>query len=138
MAQDRIELKIRGSDLADILRRCREGFPQEVCGIMVGKKDGRSFLCDHVLPEENADASPYGFRIKPEELLKVYRHADEVGMELVGIYHSHPAPPSPSNTDLGFMKWSAPVWLIVSNVTWEYAAFRLEEGRPVRVEISAT
>jgi proteasome lid subunit RPN8/RPN11 len=56
-------------------------------------------------------------------------------MEIVGIYHSHPARPIPSKVDLGYMKWSAPVWLIVSSLNWKYGAYRLQDGSPVEVEV---
>ena len=130
------ELRIKKDDLASILRQGRDELPLESCGLMIGRREGDSFLCDHILPTENVDRSPRSFTIAPEELLEGYRHADEIGMELVGIYHSHPARPAPSEVDLGFMKWSAPVWLIVSSLNWEYSAFRLEGGRPAKVDIT--
>jgi proteasome lid subunit RPN8/RPN11 len=132
------ELRMRKVDLDSILRQGKEELPVESCGLMVGRREGAAFVCDHIVPTENVDSSPVSFTIAPEELLKGYRHADEVGMELVGIYHSHPAPPAPSPTDLGFMKWSAPVWLIVSSLNWKYAAFRLGKGRPIRVKVALT
>jgi proteasome lid subunit RPN8/RPN11 len=130
------ELRIKRDDLASILRHGREESPLESCGLMIGRREGSSCFCDHILPAENVDRSPCSFTIAPEELLKGYRHADSIGMELVGIYHSHPARPSPSQVDIGFMKWSAPVWLIVSSLNWEYAAFRLDGERPAKVAIT--
>jgi proteasome lid subunit RPN8/RPN11 len=102
---------------------------------MVGRREGKACVCDHIVPTENAERSSLSFTISPEELLSGYLHADELDMELVGIYHSHPAPPAPSRTDLGFMKWSAPVWLIVSSLDWRYAAFRSEEGKAVELRL---
>jgi len=130
------ELRIKRDDLASILLQGREELPLESCGLMVGKRDGVSCLCDHILPTENIDKSPRSFTIAPEELLEGYRHADRIGMELVGIYHSHPARPAPSQVDIGFMKWGAPVWLIVSSLNWEYAAFRLDGERPTKVDVT--
>jgi proteasome lid subunit RPN8/RPN11 len=131
-----VEVVIKRDDLASILRQGREESPLESCGLMIGKKEGGSYFCDHILSTKNADRSPSSFTIAPEELLEGYRHADRIGMELVGIYHSHPASPKPSQVDLGFMKWSAPVWLIVSSLNWEYAAFRLDGERPAKVKIT--
>jgi proteasome lid subunit RPN8/RPN11 len=136
LAQPKAELRIRRIDLRSILRQAKKEYPQEACGIMIGTREGTTFVCDHLIPEENADRSPISFTIAPEELLKAYRHADQVKMEFIGVYHSHPAPPAPSRTDLGFMKWSAPVWLIVSNADWTYSAHRLDEGKPVRVDVT--
>ena len=129
------ELRIKKHDLASILRHGREESPLESCGLMIGMREGGSCLCDHIIPTENIDKSTHSFTIAPEELLKGYRHADSVGMELVGIYHSHPARAVPSQVDIGFMKWSTPVWLIVSSLNWEYAAFRLDGEHPSKVDI---
>jgi len=136
LAEAPSELRIARRDLDSILRRGKEQLPFECCGLMIGTRRGNAVVCDHLVHTENADKSPVSFTIAPEELLKGYQHADEVSMELVGIYHSHPAPALPSETDLGYMKWSAPVWLIVSTIDWGYAAFRLAAGKPVGVRIS--
>jgi proteasome lid subunit RPN8/RPN11 len=130
------ELRIKRDDLASILRQGKEQLPLESCGLMIGRRDEGSCLCDHILPTENVDRSPSSFTIAPEELLEGYSHADRIGMELVGIYHTHPSRPAPSQIDIGFMKWSAPVWLIVSSLNWEYAAFRLDGERPAKVDIA--
>ena len=130
------ELRIKKHDLASILRQGKEEAPLESCGLMLGRRDEASCFCDHILPAKNVDRSPNSFTIAPEELLEGYRHADSVGMELVGIYHSHPAQPAPSQVDIGFMKWSAPVWLIVSSLNWKYAAFRLDGERPAKLDIT--
>ncbi len=130
------ELRLRKDDIDSILRQARESHPLESCGLMVGRRRNGACVCDHIIPTDNVDRSPTSFTIAPQELLKGYRHADEVGMEIVGVYHSHPAPAAPSKTDLGFMKWSAPVWLIVSNLDWRFAAYRLDRGRPSSVRIT--
>ena len=130
------EIRIAKTDIQSILKQGRESLPAEACGLMIGKKADRALVCDHILPATNVDRSPVSFTIAPEELLKGYRHADEIGMELVGIYHSHPARASPSLTDLGFMRWSAPVWLIVSSLDWDYAAYRLDGEKCLKVRVT--
>jgi len=129
-------LTIMRRDLDSIMRQGKAELPSECCGLMIGRREGERCVCHHIRPTGNADKSPYSFTIAPEELLKGYRHADDVSMELVGIYHTHPARPFPSSVDLGFMKWSAPVWLIVSSLNWAYAAYVLEGGRPVKVNVT--
>ena len=130
------ELLIKKEDLATILRQGKEQLPREACGLMIGRREGPLCRCDHLFPTRNVDESPYSFTIDPEELLLGYQHADAVGMEIVGIYHSHPARAHPSKTDLDYMKWSAPVWLIVSSLDWNYAAFRIEGDEPVGVDVT--
>ncbi len=136
MPERPVELRLRSADMDSILRRAKLDQPIESCGLMIGKRERGTCVCDHILPTKNAAASPVAFTISPEELLQGYRHADDVGMEVMGIYHSHPARARPSQTDQGFMKWSAPVWLIVSTLDWGFAAYRLDDGEPAKLRVT--
>jgi proteasome lid subunit RPN8/RPN11 len=53
-------------------------FPNECCGAMLGSSDG--------------DAGPQAVRyeLRPEDLLKAEKEARGRGMDLIGIFHSHP------------------------------------------------
>ena len=43
--------------------------------------------------------------------------AEEKGLDVVGIFHSHPKSlPSPSNTDIKFMKGNPIPWIIYSGI----------------------
>ena len=130
------ELRLRTKDMDSILRKAKLDQPIECCGLLIGRREAGVCVCDHILPTKNVDESPVAFTISPEELLQGYRHADDVGMEVIGIYHSHPAKAKPSLTDQGFMKWSAPVWLIVSSLDWEFAAYRLDDEGPAKLRVT--
>ena len=51
-----------------------------------------------ILPMRNMDESPVTFSIEPAELLHAYNLAENKGLEVIGIFHSHPARPWPSST----------------------------------------
>jgi proteasome lid subunit RPN8/RPN11 len=54
-----------------------------------------------VIPVENELHSPVRFRMAAQEQLKAFLRFEERGLELVGLFHSHPAGPvHPSPTDL--------------------------------------
>jgi proteasome lid subunit RPN8/RPN11 len=129
----RTKLVLKKAHLEEILAQAKRCTPMEACGLLVGKKAGRNYICEQVLPTKNADESPYSFTIAPEELLAGYRYADERKMEVVGIYHSHPSDASPSGLDLKFMKWNLIAWLILSTVTWDYAAYIMEGSSVVKM-----
>jgi proteasome lid subunit RPN8/RPN11 len=74
------------------------------------------------------------FYVSPQELYKVYTDAEEKGLEIVGIFHSHPASTYPSPTDLRYMKLNPVIWLILSTIDWEIGAFKLDE-RVKRIEV---
>lgn len=74
----------------------------------------------------NVAASPYAFRLDPEEM---YRHISAAGdMELLAIFHTHPGPPLPSPADLRHMRLWPVVWVIADVYTWGLAAWRLADG----------
>lgn len=49
----------------------------------------------------NAQRSPASYSLDPEEQYRIFRDIEDRGLELVGIYHSHPSSPAtPSDTDI--------------------------------------
>jgi proteasome lid subunit RPN8/RPN11 len=46
--------------------------------------------------------------------LDIYNDIEENNHRLIGIYHTHPAPPYPSRTDIQYMEVNFCVWLISS------------------------
>jgi len=67
-------------------------FPNECCGAMIGKIDGDVKHVTLAEAMENAYAGAQGARyeLRPEDLLAADKAAREKGMDLIGIYHSHP------------------------------------------------
>jgi proteasome lid subunit RPN8/RPN11 len=67
-------------------------FPNECCGAMIGRLDGDHKKVCGAQALENAYAGAQGARyeLRPEDLLEADRKARAVGMDLIGIYHSHP------------------------------------------------
>jgi proteasome lid subunit RPN8/RPN11 len=82
----------------------------------------------------NAEASPYRFRLEVDP--EVWFLEDE-GYELA-VFHSHPSsPPRPSRADLERAGlWASRPWLILRTDTRELAAWRLDGGKPVQVELA--
>lgn len=53
-----------------------------------------------VVPSANVAASAKVYEIDPQVLLRTYRRADDEGIEVIGVFHSHthsPAYPSPTD-----------------------------------------
>jgi proteasome lid subunit RPN8/RPN11 len=81
-----------------IADQARQGYPFEVCGVLLGD-DG---TVRDVVPVVNREAeSPrVRYQIAPEDLIRIQRDARDSGREIVGYYHSHPDHPArPSETD---------------------------------------
>lgn len=82
---------------------------------------------------KNVLESPTAFRLDPEELYRALTEAEEKGLSLLAIFHTHPGPPTPSPIDLRYMKIWRVVWVISNVYTWETAAWRLDERGLVKV-----
>ena len=57
--------------------------------------------------------------------------------QIIAIYHTHPAPPRPSNTDLSFMEVNPYIWLISSTSTPEQAKgyYLLNNQKLIDIEV---
>lgn len=71
--------------------------PLEACGLLAGRDEAAlSFF-----PVTNAKQSPVLYFMDPEGQFKAFRSIQEKGLEVTGIWHSHPgSPPHPSERDL--------------------------------------
>ncbi|MFH1185631.1 MAG: M67 family metallopeptidase [Chloroflexota bacterium] len=61
--------------------------PMEGCGLLAGTGDS---VCE-VFPIDNREQSMSRFRMDAAEQLRAFRAMEEGGMELLAIFHSHPA-----------------------------------------------
>ena len=81
----------------------KEGFPYEVCGFLLGKSTVDVEVCEIVEVKNIATDRLRRFEIDPLDYIKVEELAFQKGLELIGIYHSHPNYPAiPSKSDLEF------------------------------------
>lgn len=67
-------------------------FPNECCGAMLGSSDGETKRVTLALPLENVHSGPQATRyeLRPEDLLQAENAARARGLDLIGIFHSHP------------------------------------------------
>ena len=95
----------------------QEAFPQECCGLLLGRPDGVGRTVVRLVAEENArePAQRHNrFSISPEAYMRGDREARREGLDIVGFYHSHPgAPARPSAYDLDHA-WPWYSYIIVS------------------------
>ena len=67
-------------------------FPNECCGAMIGKIGDEGKNVTEAVPMENSYSGEQGARyeLRPEDLLAADRAARAAGLDLIGIFHSHP------------------------------------------------
>lgn len=85
-------IRIETEAWAPMVEHAREAYPNECCGAMLGSTDGESKMVKVSMRLENAfeGAQAARYELRPEDLLAADKAAREKGMDLIGIYHSHP------------------------------------------------
>lgn len=75
-----------------IVGYARKAYPNECCGAMLGRQVGGAAAVESAVPLDNAyrGSQKDRYEIRPEDLLAADRQARGAGLELIGIYHSHP------------------------------------------------
>ncbi len=100
-------------------------YPNECCGVMLGRIEGDNKYVTEALALENAFHGEQGerYEVRPEDLLKAESAAREHGLDLVGIFHSHPDCDAYfSDTDLkNSCPWYSFVVLSVTNGKFNHA-----------------
>jgi proteasome lid subunit RPN8/RPN11 len=84
-------IRINSDAWAAMVAHARETYPNECCGAMLGAIDGDKTV--HVamrLENAYAGAQRERYELRPQDLLAAEREARGRGMDLIGIYHSHP------------------------------------------------
>src|SRR5260221_8074958 len=94
-----------------MLAHAREGYPEEVCGMIGGRED----RANRVARIPNVSPTPrVRFEMDRPIMVKTIMDFQRAGLDVVGIYHSHPEGGSaPSQTDIAEAMWPDAVYLIV-------------------------
>jgi proteasome lid subunit RPN8/RPN11 len=119
---------------SDVARRA----PEEACGLLAGRRAGTTCQVTIVFPMTNLLHSATRYRLDPAEQLAVFDQIDSLGLELVGIYHSHPAGPDhASPTDIAEAYYPEAVYLIwfVRDGEWACNAFTIVKRTVSPVDI---
>jgi proteasome lid subunit RPN8/RPN11 len=117
------------------------GYPDEVCGLMLGKSVDGEYRVTRLVPVENSFETGeqyHRYLITPEAMFKAERLARQERLDVLGVYHSHPdAPAQPSLYDRDHAAWTAWSYVIVSvreGKVGELRAWRLREDRSGFIE----
>ena len=85
-------IRVAGEPWREMVAHARSAYPNECCGAMLGRVDGDSkeVLAAMKLENSSAGSQAARYELRPADLLAADREARRQGMDLVGIYHSHP------------------------------------------------
>jgi len=108
-----------------MVSHAQKTYPNECCGAMIGAIDGSGKIVRVAVPLENAFTGEQGARyeLRQEDLLRADSEARQRGMDLIGIFHSHPDCDAYfSKTDLeNSCPWYSFVVLSIKNGKFDHA-----------------
>ena len=99
--------------------------PLEACGLLAGKNS----RVEKILPVTNQARSEVKYTMDPIEQLHAFEWIESSGLELLGIFHSHPAGPETlSPTDIAQAYYQvAYVVLFRAQNSWRARGFWVED-----------
>lgn len=112
-------LAMSGAIEQQIVAHAHDCKPHEMCGLLVGEPGTHHVVEFH--PCRNAAASAIIYTLDPKDYMRVERSADERGLAVIGVVHSHTHTEAyPSATDVA----QAP------DPLWNYAIVSLKHNPP--------
>jgi [CysO sulfur-carrier protein]-S-L-cysteine hydrolase len=126
-------LRMQSAHWQSMCHHVSEQAPLEGCGLLAGKPDS----VEAVLAMRNAAQSPVRFRMDAQEQYNAFEWIEANGLDLVGIFHSHPSGPetvSPTDIDEAAYEVVHVIWSR-SNHTWHARAFWIEAKKVTEVAI---
>ena len=119
-----------------VQEHAERGYPDEVCGLLIGSFDGEDKVVRQVVPVENeweaVDERRRRFLITPDVFARQERQARRDGLEIVGFYHSHPdhpAEPSATDREYAWPLYSYLIQSVVGGHVADFASWRLKDDR---------
>ncbi len=107
-------MQITAAQLAQIYAHAQETYPHECCGFLLGEFAFGGQVRQVRRAVNQTAHHPDQFLISAEEFSQAQFAAEAAGLELMGIYHSHPDWPAiPSQTDLD-NAWPDAFFLIIT------------------------
>ncbi len=115
-------LEIDEQTLRKIQAHGEAAYPEEGAGLLIGMQDGEMRRVNAIYGLENsreADARHNRYLLTPQDYARGEQEADRLGLDVVGVFHSHPDHPSqPSEFD---REWAMP-W-------FSYVITSVDKGR---------
>ena len=125
-----------------------KSYPYEGCGLLLGAVENGANVVSSLFPVANSwgveEEKRERFHINPEDMLAAELAAAAEGLDVIGIFHSHPDhPPIASARDLAWASWPGYSYLITEvrsrepgrSRSWQLRADRSGfDEEPVEVE----
>jgi proteasome lid subunit RPN8/RPN11 len=130
-------------------------YPEECCGILLGKIDKFTKTVIEVIPTANvwqpsASIDPLNsdaattrtktsrYTIPPQDILQAQKRGRDLDLNIVGFFHSHPdypATPSVCDRDLAWYVYSYPIVSVVNGKVSEIKSWVLDDKGAFQLEV---
>ncbi|MDQ6773699.1 MAG: M67 family metallopeptidase [Candidatus Dormibacteraeota bacterium] len=131
-------MRIGRGALEQVHGHAAEGYPNEVCGILIGRRGSSDVTETRKVRNIVVERSRDRYEMDPRDQIRIQRECDESGLEILGYYHSHPDHPARASITDAQAAWAGPVYLIVScergQVVDGNAFVAEKDGGPMREE----
>jgi len=127
------QLTLSKNQWQEMLDHVDRQVPLEGCGLLAGKND----RVEKVIFVRNQAQSPARFVMDPYEQLQAFDWIESNGLDLLGIFHSHPAgPETASVTDIAEAAYEVVhlIWFRDQS-RWQARGFWIENGYATEVSL---
>jgi len=128
-------LQLTREQFERIVEQGRNGKPLEICGLLAGinttnDSDDDITQVAAVYPVSSDDRSELTYTMNPLQQLRAEKEISARGLQVVGIYHTHPATVAyPSSTDVARAHWGDTDDLIFPDYSYLIVSLR-DPARP--------
>ena len=125
---------------AELFEAARRGYPHEVCGLLIGRADAGAITVEHMTEAANvvSDRPADRYQLDPQAFLTADEAARRDGLEIVGIWHTHPdhtARPSPTDLEAAWEGYTYVILSVTRENVADCTAWRLGGGKFVEQSI---
>jgi proteasome lid subunit RPN8/RPN11 len=129
-----VTLIVEPQHVAAIRTHGEADYPHETCGLLGGETEGERTIVRQLipLPNERTDSARNRYQIDPEAFRRAQSVLDSQGLEIVGVYHSHPdhpAEPSVFDRDHAWPRLSYVIVAVAAGRAGDMKSWRLSDDR---------
>lgn len=158
-------LEVRNEHLGTMGDGAERAYPQECCGLLLGRTQGEGKILVEVWETENVwdedsiqtfqhrphedtsdergvFTSERRYTIAPDVMLAAQRYARDAQLEIIGIYHSHPdcpAVPSECDRQWAWQNYSYVIVSVIAGKSADFQSWQLDSDRqfhPQKIQIA--
>jgi len=126
-------LSLTGAQWDEIVAHLTASLPEEGCGLLAGRA-----AIEIVLPIENAEHSPVRYTMEPRALVAALARFEAAGMDLLGVFHSHPSGPfGVSDSDMREWRYreTALMVCVPGRAGWQGRAYFIVDGQATEIPV---